>query len=236
MHPDPAFERNRGYIGNAVHRARPAINEMEATENDRLVRMLRDTAAGDAQAFEQLYASTSPLLYGIALKMLRSRTAADDVLQDAFVQVWHRAGDYHAERGNVMSWLASILRYRAIDVLRKNRRDTPLDKASMDETSSAMQRFDDPAARQDEDDTEPLRSAMAVEDSDYLDLCMSRLSGSQKQSIALAFFHGLTHSELAECLATPLGTIKSRLRRSLQRLKECLGKLGYRDEIPTGSG
>ena len=210
--------------------------EMDATDNQALVRLLRDTAGGDAQAFEQLYAVSSSQLYAIALKMLRSRTAADDVLQDAFVQVWHRAADYHAERGNVMAWLASIVRYRAIDVLRKDRHKTPLGGAMIEETSAAMQQFAESAEQQEGDDAEPMRSAMAVEDSDYIDQCMGRLSGSQKQSIALAFFHGLTHSELSECLAVPLGTIKSRLRRSLQRLKECLGELGYRDEIPTGSG
>ena len=210
--------------------------EMDATDNQALVRLLRDTAGGDAQAFEQLYAVSSSQLYAIALKMLRSSAAADDVLQDAFVQVWHRAADYHAERGNVMAWLASIVRYRAIDVLRKDRHKTPLDGATIEETSAAMQQFAEAAEHQEGDEAEPMRSAMAVEDSDYIDQCMGRLSGSQKQSIALAFFHGLTHSELSECLAVPLGTIKSRLRRSLQRLKECLGELGYRDEIPTGSG
>ncbi len=209
---------------------------MDATDNQSLARLLRDTAGGDAQAFERLYAITSPQLYAIALKMLRSSSTADDVLQDAFVQVWHRAGDYHTERGNVMAWLASIVRYRAIDVLRKNRHNTPLDGTAIEETTTAMQRFAESAEQNEVDEAEPMRSAMAVEDSDYIDQCMGRLSGSQKQSVALAFFHGLTHSELAECLAVPLGTIKSRLRRSLQRLRECLGELGYQDEIPTGSG
>ena len=211
---------------------------MNPSENQRLVRLLGDTAGGDVRAFEQLYTVTSPRLYAIALKMLRSSTTADDVLQDAFVQVWHRADDYHAERGDVMAWLASIVRYRAIDVLRKTPRDRPLDGGLADDATTAMGPFDTPPDSPDGagDPGEPMRAAIAEEDADYIDRCLSRLSGSQQQSIALAFFRGFTHQELAECLAVPLGTIKSRLRRSLQRLKECLGQLGYRNEIPTGSG
>ena len=200
-----------------------------AAENEGLARLLRDTAAADSRAFRRLYDETSPRLYALALKLTRSATAAEDVLQEAFVQVWHRAADYHAQRGSVMAWLSSIVRYRAIDMLRKRRNDEPLDQSAIDSAAAELGRVEPGADN-------PISTAIATEDSAYLQECLSRLSNSQQQSIALAFFHGLTHRELAERLLLPLGTIKSRLRRSLQKLKECLGNLGYSDEISSGTG
>lgn len=205
---------------------------MDESKNQTWVALLRDTAAGDTTAFERLYDDTSSYLYAVAIKIVRTRTTADDVLQDAFVQVWHRAGDYHVERGTVLAWLTTIVRYRAIDVLRKQRNDTSLDDGSMDHTISLFERLDTDG-NPDSVDGGPAASAIADEDLDFVNTCLSRLSGAQQQSVVLAFFHGLTHRELAQRLALPLGTIKSRLRRSLQRLKQCLGELGYRDEIPT---
>ncbi|MBT8101170.1 MAG: sigma-70 family RNA polymerase sigma factor [Gammaproteobacteria bacterium] len=203
---------------------------MEQEKNQLLSSLLRNTADGDTQAFRRLYDQTSPQLYAIALQMMRAESAADDVLQDAFVQVWHRASDYHAERGTVMAWLTTIVRYRAIDMLRKQRNDLSLDQDTIDATAVQLD-----IAAKDADSSEPggpMESAMADEDADYLAECLSRLSGAQKQSVALAFFRGMTHQELSDCLAMPLGTIKSRLRRSLMRLKNCLAQLGYTDEIP----
>ena len=206
---------------------------MEQDRNQILSGLLRNTAGGDSRAFQRLYDETSPRLYAIALQMMRADSAADDVLQDAFVQVWHRAGDYHAERGTVMAWLTTIVRYRAIDMLRKQRHDLSLDQVTIDATTLQLNVGGD-----DSDNSEtsaPMASAMADQDADFLAECLSQLSGSQKQSVALAFFRGMTHQELSDCLAMPLGTIKSRLRRSLMRLKNCLAQLGYTHEIPSGT-
>lgn len=205
---------------------------MNADRNQVLAKLLRDTAAGDSLAFQTLYDDTSSYLYALALKLMRGQAAADDVLQDAFVQVWHRASDYHSERGRVIGWMSSIVRYRAIDALRKQHHDVPFDDA-LESVTSEIQRFE--ASGDVNDDAgglgTPVASAIAADDSRYLKKCLSRLSDSQKQSVALAFYHGMTHQELSDCLALPLGTIKSRLRRGLQRLKECLGELGYGNEI-----
>ena len=203
---------------------------MEQEQNQLLSSLLRNTADGDTLAFRRLYDQTSPLLYAFALQMMHAESAADDVLLDAFVQVWHRASDYHAERGTVMAWMTTIVRYRAIDMLRKQRNDLSLDQDTIDATAVQLD-----IAGKDTYSSEPggpMESAMADEDADYLAECLSRLSGAQKQSVALAFFRGMTHQELSDCLAMPLGTIKSRLRRSLMRLKNCLAQLGYTDEIP----
>lgn len=198
---------------------------MDTESNEELTRLLSATATGDRRAFNRLYDKTSPYLYAIAIRLVQRRSAADDVLQDAFVQVWHRAGDYHVQRGSVLGWMTALVRYRAIDILRKNRNDTPLDENTLNVAGASLEpgNADDAA----------LATAAASEDADFLHECVSRLSGSQRQSVALAFFHGLTHQELADRLALPLGTIKSRLRRSLKRLKACLDDLGYKNELST---
>ncbi len=187
--------------------------------NLELVRLLHDSASGNRVAFQRLYDATAPRLYAVALKLLRDRAAADDVLQDAYVQIWHRAGDYHDQRGSPLAWLTTIVRYRAIDALRKARSRAPLEESTID---SAMDSLGACAPAGDG----PMQRAVLEEDADYLIRCLSRLSESQRQGVALAFYHGLTHSELAQSLAVPLGTIKSRLRRSLLRLRDCLKELG----------
>lgn len=196
---------------------------MNPERNELLLRLLSATADGDRRAFSRLYKETAPFLNAVAIRLVQRRAHAEDVLQDAFVQVWHRAGDYHVQRGSVLGWMTALVRYRAIDMLRKNRGGTPLDEETLNTASGLL----DPTAADDE----AMKAAAAHEDADYLNKCVSRLSGSQQQSVALAFFHGLTHAELAQRLALPLGTIKSRLRRGLKRLKECLDDLGYSDEL-----
>ncbi len=96
---------------------------MIATPDEKLKRLLGATGRGDAKAFKSLYDETSPRLLAVALAMMRDSSLAEDVLQDAFVQVWHRASEFHADRGSVLTWLTTIVRYRAIDLLRKLRRD-----------------------------------------------------------------------------------------------------------------
>ncbi|MDJ0911888.1 MAG: sigma-70 family RNA polymerase sigma factor [Woeseiaceae bacterium] len=198
---------------------------MAQESNEQLLKLLSRTAAGDRRAFNRLYDKTSPYLFAIAIRMVHRRPAAEDVLQDAYVQVWHRAGDYHAQRGSVLGWMTALVRYRAIDLLRKNRNGTPFDE----DAPIGAGRSPDSG----NPDDSAMMSAAASEDTDFLNECVSRLSGSQRQSIALAFFQGLTHAELAQRLTLPLGTIKSRLRRGLKRLKQCLDDLGYSNELHT---
>ena len=198
---------------------------MTTEKNEQLLRLLSATGAGDRRAFSRLYKETAPYLYAVAIRMVNRRAAAEDVLQDAFVQVWHRAGDYHAQRGSVIGWMTALVRYRAIDRLRKRQSAAPIDE---DTLTSAAGLLGSTSA----DDT-AMSTAVASEDADYLNKCVARLSGSQRQSVALAFFRGLTHAELAPRLALPLGTVRSRLRRSLKRLKECLDDLGYYNELST---
>lgn len=172
----------------------------ESADDAALLSWIARTGQGDRAAFSQLYAATSGTLLAVALRLLRDRARAEDALQDAFVQIWHKASEYHAGRGPVLGWLVSIVRYRAIDQLRRDGR-------------IAVQNSD--AELADE-------SLVAAAEHEDLRDCIERLSGSQQQSIALAFFEGLTHEQLAHRLASPMGTIKSRIRRGLARLRECL--------------
>lgn len=175
-------------------------------DDAQLVTLLARAGQGDRGAFKELYDATAATLLGVAMQLLRERARADDALQDAFIQIWHRAGEYNVQRGSVLGWLATIVRYRAIDQRRKDARlvsDDVLPEL-LDESATAEQ------------------LGVALESAAELRDCMDRLSLSQRQSIALAFFEGLTHDQLAARLTAPLGTIKSRIRRGLSRLKECL--------------
>jgi RNA polymerase sigma-70 factor (ECF subfamily) len=176
-------------------------------------------------------------LHAVALALLRDSALAEDALQDAFVQAWHRAGEFHSDRGTVLTWLTTIVRYRAIDILRKrakggapgNLQPVSVDPLSLDFLQQGSGDSDDDGHRG------PLANAIEREESVMLHDCLDRLSNSQQRSVALAFFRGFTHQELANCLAEPLGTIKSRLRRSLARLKDCLQTAGEEYEIQSGA-
>ena len=176
-----------------------------------LCSLLAKTALGDKNAFKQLYDETSPQLLGLLIGMLRHRDLAEDVLQDTFLKVWHRAGDYHADRGQVTTWLSSIARYRALDTLRaqkvRRKRDQQLgaddtvEPGAADSLSQWAANPGEQARRQD---------------------CIGELNENQRQSIGLAFYRGFTHEELSTQLEVPLGTIKAWIRRGLQQLRRCL--------------
>ena len=170
--------------------------------------LLSRTALGDRDAFKALYQATSPQILGLLIHMLGQRDRAEDALQDTYIKVWHRARDYHAERGQVNTWLASIARYRALDLLRA-------DKTRQQRASRAKPEL----ATEDE-----LPDALAQSQSDNGRLydCLHQLNDRQRQSIGLAFFRGFTHEELAAQLAAPLGTVKAWIRRGLQQLRLCL--------------
>lgn len=207
---------------------------MSEIPNDKLKQLLGATAHGDADAFRALYDEASPRLLAVAHAMMRDAALAEDVLQDAFIQIWHRASDYHAERGSVITWLTTIVRYRAIDLLRKSGHDKPVGGGGFRDGEPADMNFlQSNVSADDNADSKrgPLGRAISSEENSKLRDCIDRLSNDQQQSVSLAFFRGFTHQELADCLAEPLGTIKSRLRRSLSRLKDCLESLGQSNEV-----
>src|SRR5438067_12626935 len=197
--------------------ATPASSEKTA----RLADLLARTALSDQAAFAELYRVTSGQLYGAALRILRDHAAAEEILQDAYVSIWHHAGTYAAAKSQPLTWLTSIVRNRCLDQLRRRELDTlPITRDSDDEQGESEMDFasEGPTA---------LDMLVAGAETRSVRNCVETLEGGQKQAIALAFYHGLTHAELAEQLRQPLGTIKSWVRRGLERLRQCLDRSGY---------
>ncbi|MCQ8242311.1 RNA polymerase sigma factor [Rhizosaccharibacter radicis] len=171
--------------------------------------LLRRCADGDKEAFRQLYDSQAPRLYGLALRLMRQPALAADAVHDAFLQAWQRADRFDPSRGSAETWLASLLRYRAIDIRRRRSREEP-----------GLEPRDEP-------DTDPdaLAQLTAASELQALRQCMDALSDGQRRVITMAFMDGLSHSELAGRLGSPLGTVKSWVRRALLSLRRCLDGL-----------
>jgi RNA polymerase sigma-70 factor (ECF subfamily) len=182
-------------------------------DSSELQQQLARVALGDRAAFRRVYELTSAHLFGVALRILNRRDAAEDVLQEAFVSVWHNAGSYSAATSQPMTWLISIVRNRALDVVRSAavRRETQ------------MPTDDDGEERHVQDDgPTPLDLLTQAADALSIRACLDVLEAAQRQSLALAYYHGLSHSEVAAQIGAPLGTVKAWVRRGLERLKKCL--------------
>lgn len=181
--------------------ADPALEDLET--------LLQQIAAGDERAFETLYRQTSSRLFGICLRLLPDRAEAEDVLQEIYVGIWNRAGQFDAGRAGALGWLAAIARNKAIDRLRA--RPAPARHTSLDAIDLAA----DPAGSPD-------ALAETAGDRLRLDHCLERLEPGRKTLIRTAFFDGATYQELATRSGTPIGTVKSWIRRGLMQLKVCL--------------
>lgn len=178
------------------------------SEQNDLSQLLQATARSDRDAFARLYELTAPRLLAASMHMLKSREVAEDVLQDLFVKVWYRASEYHAERGSVMTWLYSVQRYLALDRLRAQRPTQVIDEA-LSETLA----FEGP---------DPAALAAGSDMAMRVHGCLEQLTDTQRRTVTLAFFEGLTHTELTQRLQQPLGTVKSWIRRGLMSLQRCL--------------
>jgi RNA polymerase sigma-70 factor (ECF subfamily) len=177
-----------------------------------LQELIRGTARRDKAAFARLYAQTAPQLFGIALRIVRRREIAEEILQEAFVAAWERAADFDPQRGSAMSWLVSIVRHGAIDQLR--RQAARPGRISVTDPEELLARIAGPDRA---DRGAEMRG---------LQRCLDELDDMPRRSVLLAYVYGLTRDELAEQLAVPVGTIKSWVRRSLERLKRCLERCG----------
>ena len=180
-----------------------------APQQGPLANLLQQTAQGDRAAFAAAYRALSPQLFSLALRMLRRRDLAEEVLQEAFVIIWTKAGIFDPHKGTPSAWAASILRNRCIDRLRVRQPE-----AAIDGERSAAQ-WVDPSPS-------PLDLALSSADARALGACLDRLESGPRNAIMRVYYEGLTHAELAERIAVPLGTLKSWVRRGLMRLKECL--------------
>jgi len=170
----------------------------DAGDDMRLVARVR---AGDQQALAELYDRYSSVVYGVALRILQDTGAAEDVLQDIFLQLWRRPEAFDSSRGSLTAWLAVIARHRAIDRLRKRRPESDIE-------GCVIAGGADPR-----DETE---RSLIIE---KVRGVMSEMGADQRTAMEMAFFQGLTHTEIAEKTGEPLGTIKTRIRGGLQMLR-----------------
>jgi RNA polymerase sigma factor (sigma-70 family) len=172
----------------------------------------------DQAAFKTLYDATVHCLFAIVMRMLRERSWAEDVLQDVYVNVWNTAPNYSAVKSQPMTWLMALARNKAIDALRSTRTErTRVTRPALgdDGEESDMPDVADERAG-------PLQRLVQSVESQRVHHCLEGLEPAQRQAIALAFYDGLTHAELAVHMRQPLGTVKAWVRRGLERLKLCL--------------
>jgi RNA polymerase sigma factor (sigma-70 family) len=183
---------------------------MDLDENRNLIAAaIARIPAGDRAALQTVYRLTSAKLFGVALRILGEASEAEDVLQEVYLSVWRKAGDFDARRASPMSWLIAIARNRSIDRLRamsRSRNMEPIDAASevADNTPGAD------------------RAMESAQLKARLDRCLRGLAGHERAALRGAFFDGNTYEELAGRMKVPLGTMKSWIRRAMIKLKACL--------------
>jgi len=169
-----------------------------------LAQLLQRCAARDAGAFRALYDKTSPILFARLLRMLRRRSVAEEALQEVYVRIWERAVQYEAHRGRALAWMVTIARYCAIDLMRRERMtlvgDDVLAEVA-DETGGEPTGFDKP---------------------NNFDHCIGLLPDNTRKCLTLAFVEGRSHDEIARLTTSPLGSVKSWIRRGLLSLRQCL--------------
>jgi len=173
-----------------------------------LEHLLARTANGDEEAFAELYRATSPKLYAVALRILFDREQASEVLQETYVRVWERAGNFDAGLGSPMTWMAAITRNRALDELRRRTVTPSGNDAALDGLVS--------------DEEHPLVAIELQQDLDKLKHCLDRLEPQKRELVMRAYLDGSSRELLARMFNCPEGTVKTWLRRSLAQLKDCL--------------
>ena len=196
-----------------------------------LSRLLARAGLGDRAAFATLYERTSSHLLGVVLRIQRDRAQAEDILQEVYVNVWRAAQSFDAAQSQPLTWLSSIARNRAIDSLRRTQTQPQFRSTITSTTDEEETDVYDTVA---DSAPGPLDLLSRASDARALSSCMQGLSAQQRQSVALAFFDGLSHAEVAEQMRQPLGTVKSWVRRALMSLKSCLESAVQRDHTPTG--
>jgi RNA polymerase sigma-70 factor (ECF subfamily) len=170
----------------------------DAGDDMRLVARIR---AGDQQALSELYDRYSNVVYGVALRILQDTGAAEDILQDIFLQLWRKPDAFDSSRGSLAAWLAVIARHRSIDRLRQRRPESDIEDCVIVSATDLR------------DETE---RSLVIE---KVRIVMNEMSADQRTAMEMAFFQGLTHTEIAEETGEPLGTIKTRIRSGLQMLR-----------------
>ena len=172
------------------------------------VELLQAVAHGDEDALAHIYDRYRVVLFGLLVRILNSREEAEDVLQEVFLQVWRRAADFDEKRGRPFTWLVTLARSRAIDRLR---------------TLASRERVAQAGAREESEQVSDAASdAIRAEQRSLVTNALAQLPDEQKSALMLAYFDGLTQSEIARRLGAPLGTVKTRMRAGMTKLRELL--------------
>src|SRR5919206_397876 len=203
----------------------PTAPSLDWSERSRdLSQLLARAGMGDRAAFATLYERSSSHLFAVVLRICRDRAQAEDILQEVYVNVWRAASGFDAAQSQPLTWLTSIARNRAIDSLRRAQTQPQLQSTTTDDDEDPDV-YDTTA----DDQPGPLELLSRASDARALSHCMQDLNAPQRQSLALAFYDGLSHAEVAEKMGQPLGTVKSWVRRALMSLKACLERATQRD-------
>lgn len=188
-----------------------------ALDNDELIDLLARCALRDQKALEQLYQKTAGYLNGVALRIVGTADSSNDVLQEAFVQIWDNASDYAPAKANPLTWMCSIVRYRALDKLRKEQRHR--NRPPAEEEAAIL--LSTPGEETQEEQQQRFQLNAQVKS------CLDAMNEKFRKSVELAYLYGYSREELAEALGTNINTVKSWLRRGAASLKSCLeGKMG----------
>lgn len=177
--------------------------------------LLAQVSMGDRAAFARLYEDVKSKLFGVILRINGDRSQAEEILQEVFVNIWRRAVTYDQARSQPMAWLVSVARYRAIDSLRERTISTVSSSVGDGET--------DWLETMPSQGLGPAEVHEVAVDKRELARCLRELNPEQRQALALAYFQGYSHSEVAQHLSQPLGSVKSWVRRGLLALQRCMG-------------
>jgi RNA polymerase sigma factor (sigma-70 family) len=187
-----------------------------------LMSLLERMAQREAAALRQLYDLTSRKLYGVALRVVSNPAHAEDVLQDAYLNIWRTAESYQSALSPPMAWMGLVVRSRALDFLRKRTSERALNGPELDEaTTQAAQTL---AGDFQNAAPNPMDTSMASQQAWALHECLRKIEAQPREVVTLAYFQDLSHSELAARLRLPLGTVKTWVRRSLDELRRCLSR------------
>lgn len=189
-----------------------STESLDTRARDReLIKLVEQVAQGEQAALATLYDTTNRLVYGLILRVLGEASAAEEVLLDVYTQVWRQAANYDTQRGSPLAWLTTIARSRAIDRLRSGwqtqQRQESLDVVTDRETVAAN----------------PEELTVLSERQRFVRQALEQLSPEQREVIELAYYSGLSHSEIAAKLGQPLGTVKTRTRLGMMKLRDALG-------------
>lgn len=190
------------------------IQEVGRLDDDGMRRLVERVAAGDARALDALYSRLSAPVYGLALRITHDRGAADEVVVDTFWQVWRQAARYDAARGGPIAWILTITRSRALDRRRSGERALKVETCDDLDTRAAA--------------GSPEQDVWLSERAARVRAVFAELPARQQRALELAYFEGLTHTEVAERLGEPLGTVKTRIRSALARMRGAIEQDGLR--------